>query len=209
MIPLETVPTPDSVDLPSPPLTVTHLLEHLYCPRFTFFEHVLEVPERQERRGLVMKGRDVHRQRSTLNPGYLRKKLGVTAKQTDVPLASAALGLRGVADEVLTLADGGMAPLDYKYAEYKGQVYDNHRMQSVAYAALIREAFANDVRRGYLCFTRSNSRVIEIEYTEEDFTRLESILAEILEVIRTGLFPRATRWKARCRDCCYRNICIQ
>ena len=29
------------------PLTVTHLLEHLFCPRFTYFEYVLGVPERQ------------------------------------------------------------------------------------------------------------------------------------------------------------------
>ena len=27
---------------PSPlPLTVTHVLEHLFCPRFTYFEYVL------------------------------------------------------------------------------------------------------------------------------------------------------------------------
>ena len=26
------------------PLTVTHVLEHLYCPRLTFFEHVLGIP---------------------------------------------------------------------------------------------------------------------------------------------------------------------
>jgi len=30
-------------------ITITHVLEHLYCPRVTYFEHVLVIPERQER----------------------------------------------------------------------------------------------------------------------------------------------------------------
>src|SRR5436189_4822238 len=81
-----------------PPLTVTHVLEHLYCPRFTYFEHVLAVPERQERRSLVMKGRDVHKERRKINPQYLRKKLGVTDRRFDVPMASATLGVRGSVD---------------------------------------------------------------------------------------------------------------
>ena len=94
------------------PLTVTHVLEHLYCPRFTYFEYVLAVPERQERRWKVQKGRDVHRWRQQVNAQYLRKKLGVVARRHEVPLYSASLGVRGVADEVLTLQDGSMAPLD-------------------------------------------------------------------------------------------------
>src|SRR5438552_769865 len=97
-LPLEQAPT---VEPTSPPLTVTHVLEHLYCPRFTYFEHVLAVPERQERRWKVEKGRQVHLERRKLNSHYLRKKLGVVERKFDVPLASRVLGVRGVADEVL------------------------------------------------------------------------------------------------------------
>ena len=59
-IPLPTAPAPEP---PPIPLTVTHVLEHLYCPRFTYFEYVLGVPERQERRALVQKGRQSHQER--------------------------------------------------------------------------------------------------------------------------------------------------
>src|SRR5881397_3074476 len=104
MIPLTTL-DPPAETLPIH-LTVTHVLEHLYCPRFTYFEYVLAVPERQERRPLVLQGRQVHLERTRVNPHYLRKKLGVTERQFDVPLASARLGVRGSVDEVLTLADG-------------------------------------------------------------------------------------------------------
>src|ERR1700687_4033813 len=82
----------------APPLMVTHILEHLYCPRFTYFEYVIGIPERQERRDLVMKGRQVHEERKKINPHYLRKKLGVVDRRFDVPLASGRLGVRGVVD---------------------------------------------------------------------------------------------------------------
>jgi CRISPR-associated exonuclease Cas4 len=203
------LPTAPPSEPAAVPLTVTHLLEHLYCPRFTYFEHVLGVPERQERRALVLKGRQAHEERRRTNPHYLRKKLGVVRRQFDVPLASAALGVRGSVDEVLTLADGTMAPLDYKFAEAPREVFHNQKMQSALYGLLIREAFGVPVRRGYLCYVRSKHRIVELEHAEEDFDEVRRALAEILEVIRTGLFPPATSRKARCRDCCYRNICVR
>ena len=44
-------------------ITVTHVHEHLHCPRFTYFECVLTVPERPERGRKVQRGREVHRWR--------------------------------------------------------------------------------------------------------------------------------------------------
>jgi CRISPR-associated exonuclease Cas4 len=198
-----------TTELSAIPLTVTHVLEHLYCPRFTYFEYVLGVAERQEHRPLVLKGRQVHQERTRINPHYLRKKLGVVGRQFDVPMASAALGLRGTVDEVLTLADGTMAPFDYKFAEDPGEVYHNQKVQSALYALLIAETFQKPVRRGFLCYTRSNFRVVELEHTEADFAHARDVVAEVVTVIQKGLFPPATPWKARCTDCCYRNICIK
>ncbi len=206
-----TVPLPILAQAESPPipLTVTHILEHGYCPRFTYFENVLTIPEHQERRTLVMRGRQVHEERKRINPTYLRKKLGVVERQFDVPLASQTLGVRGSVDEVLTLEDGTMAPFDYKFAKFKGQIFHNLKMQSVLYGLLIEETFHKSVRRGFLCYTRSSHRVVPVEITPVDFAEARRMAGEVLAVITTGVFPPATRWKARCRDCCYRNICIQ
>jgi CRISPR-associated exonuclease Cas4 len=169
----------------------------------------LAVPERQDRRALVQRGRQSHEERRKINPHYLRKKLGVVARQFDVPMASPALGVRGSVDEVLTLADGTMAPFDYKFAEYPGHVYENQKMQSALYGLLIQETFGVPVRKGFLCYIRSKHRVIDLDHTAADFVEARRVLDEVLTVIQQGLFPRATRWKARCRDCCYRNICVQ
>lgn len=189
-------------------LTPTHILEYLYCPRFTYFEYVLHIPEHQEKRLKVQRGREVHEERQNVNPGYLRKKLGVVKRELGVKLASLRHHLSGVVDEVLWLEDGTMAPFDYKFAKDTGRVFENQRVQSVLYGNLIRENYSAAVTRGFLCYTRSNYKVKEIPMAEEDFRSAERIVLETLEVIRTGVFPRATRSKARCNDCCYRNICI-
>ena len=55
-------------------------------------------------------------------------------RKFDVPLFSVRLGVRGSVDEVLTLADGSMAPFDYKFAEDRGRIYQNQKTQSVLYA---------------------------------------------------------------------------
>jgi CRISPR-associated exonuclease Cas4 len=196
-------------ELPPVPLTVTHVLEHLYCPRFTYFEHVLGIAEHQERRALVQKGREVHEERKKINPNYLRKKLGVVERRFDVPLASRVLGVRGAVDEVLTLADGSMAPFDYKFAEDPGRVYHNQKVQSALYGLLIQETFHVPVHRGFLCYVRSKHRLATLEHSSADYDEARQILKEVLDIIQTGLFPKATTWKARCLDCCYRNICIQ
>jgi CRISPR-associated exonuclease Cas4 len=190
-------------------ITITHVLEHSYCPRFTYFEYVLAVPERQERRWKVQKGREVHLERQKVNKAYLRKKLGVTEREFDVPLASEQLGVRGIADEVLTLRDGSMAPFDYKFAKAPAKTYLNQRIQAVLYGMLIEETYDKPVRKGFLCYTRSNYKIVEvaIDLRARDVAR--RAVAEVLEVIQYGYLPQATKYPARCADCCYRNICIQ
>jgi len=198
---------PHACQMPS--ITVTHVLEHLYCPRFTYFEYVLDVPERQERRWKVTKGRQVHLQRQKVNRAYLRKKLGVVDRQLDVPLASSTLGVRGVADEVLTLDDGSMAPFDYKFAKAPRSVYRNLRVQSALYGLLIREVFEVPVTRGYVCYTRSKYKIVPIAFNDALFDAAQDAVREVLDVIEQGYLPQATSWPQRCADCCYRNICIQ
>jgi len=190
-------------------ITITHVLEHLYCPRFTYFEHVLAIPERQEKRWKVMKGRDVHLERQRVNKAYLRKKLGVINREFDVPLASQSLGVRGIADEVLTLDDGTMAPFDYKFAPKPRRAFRNQRMQSVLYGMLIEEVYGRPVNRGFICYTRSNHAIEQITIDARARQAAERIVREVVGVIQQGYLPKATRWKSRCADCCYRNICIQ
>jgi len=163
-------------------LTASHLLEYLFCPRFTYFEYVLGIPEHQGKRFKVLKGREIHEKVRKMNPDYLRKKIGVKEKKTDVYLSGRS-GLRGIVDEILFLDDGTAAPLDYKYAEYKERTFKNHRFQLVFYAQLIKENFWIPVNKGFIIYTRSKNKLVEIPIKDKDFDELEKIIDGLMEVM--------------------------
>src|SRR5690606_6572592 len=114
-----------------------------------------------------------------------------------------------IIDEVLTLSDGTLAPLDYKFAEYKNRVYDTYKQQLICYAVLIEFNYKKPVHKGFLVYTRSKNKLIEIEINEKDKKLIESSIKEMKEIISNNKFPKATKFKRRCVNCTYRNICIK
>ena len=188
-------------------LTPSDVLEHVFCGRFTYFERHLALPEFQERREKVRRGRALHDVREATNRAYLRKRLGVVDKRIDVTLASPRHHLRGRLDELLFFDDGTAGPLDYKFARDPGRVYTTLRLQSAIYALLIRESLGVPVRRGYLVYTRSRNHVVEIKYEPDDFLRVAKVVREILTVVNQGHLPRRAP-ASHCGDCCYRLICV-
>ena len=188
-------------------LTPSDLLEHFFCGRVTYFERHLGFPEYQERREKVQRGRELHAVREATNRAYLRKRLGVVDKKIDVSLISRRHHLRGRLDEVLFFEDGTAGPLDYKFARDPGRIYKTLRLQSAIYALLIGENFGVPVNRGYLVYTRSQNRVVDIAYQPEDFRRIGRAVQEILDVLHRGTLPRRAP-ASHCVDCCYRFICV-
>ena len=99
------------------------------------------------------------------------------------------------------------APLAYKYAEYKERTSKNHKYQLVFYGQLIKDNYDVPVTRGYIICTCSKNKLVEVPIEEKDFGELKSIVSGILKVIQDCNYPKPTRYKRRCPDCCYRNIC--
>jgi CRISPR-associated exonuclease Cas4 len=192
----------------TPMITPSEIIEHLYCPRFTYFMNCLNIPQHEELRYKVLKGRELHERREKTNTDYLRKRLGVVDKEVSVYIASRLLGVRGIVDEVLHLSDNTLAPLDYKYTEYSDFTFQTHKTQSALYALLIMENYKKPVKKGFICYTRGSNRVKEIIYTEKDFWYAKSVVREIFDVIMKGFFPAKAKSRNKCIDCCYRNICV-
>lgn len=188
-------------------LTPSHIIEYLYCPRFTYFEYVLGIPQHEEKSFKVLKGRDVHDQKLERNKSYLRKKIRAVGKHLDQYLTNP--WLRGRIDEVLELEDGSMAPLDYKFAEYKGRLFETYKTQQYCYACLIEENFKCPVNRGFIVYIRSKHYLLEIPIPQADKDEVKRLAEEIRRIIEGNYYPKATRYKKRCLDCCYRNICIK
>ncbi|MBI5014910.1 MAG: CRISPR-associated protein Cas4 [Deltaproteobacteria bacterium] len=189
-------------------LTPSEVIEHVFCPRFTWFMNVQKISQHEDSRYKVLKGREVHARRETENKAYLRRKIGVAAKELSVYLASPSLRMRGVVDEVLTLSDSTMAPLDYKYTEHQGTAFKTHRIQVLMYAMLVRESYDAAVTRGYVAYIRGSHQVVEVPLSQGAEAEVLGIVDDIFEIIGTGRLPKRTAHTVRCRDCCYGNICV-
>lgn len=189
-------------------ITPSEVLEHLYCSRFTYFMNCLKIPQHEELRYKVLKGRELHSRKEKENKEYLRKKIDCVSKEISVYLASPVIRVRGIVDEVLTFSDGSMAPLDYKYSEFRDYLFKTHRVQSVLYAMLIQEIYKKPVNVGYICYVRKNAKLKKILYKPEDFLYAKNVIEEIFSVVQKGYYPKKTTWRNRCIDCCYKNICV-
>lgn len=190
-------------------ITPSIVIEYLYCARFIYFMKVQNIPQNESSRYKVSEGREIHKYKELTNIDYLRKKIKVTEKIKEQELYSDRSNIHGKIDEILTFYDGTMGALDYKFAEFKDKIFDTYRTQLVIYSILIEENFEKNVNRGYIVYTRSQNHIEEVEITEKDKNEVKNILHEIEKIIKFGYFPKGTKARSKCDDCCYRNICIQ
>lgn len=170
---------------------------------------VLEIPQNEDSRFKVTEGRTVHTFKALTNKDYKRKKLGVINKLSEQELYSEKYHIHGKVDEILFLDDKTAAPLDYKYAQFKNKIYKTYKIQSIMYGLLIKGAFEIPVNRGFIIYTRSKNHLEQIDFKEKDFKQVQKNIEEIMTIIETNKYPKATSYKSRCLDCCYKNICIK
>lgn len=188
-------------------LTPSHIIQYLYCPRFIYFEHVLTIPQFEEKSYKAMKGRELHDEKLERNKDYLRKRIGAVEKYQEQYLTNELL--RGQVDEVLLLQDGTMAPLDYKFAHYDDKIYNTYKTQLYCYAWLIEENYGKKVHKGYLVYVRSKNHLVEVEIAQEDKAKVQQCARAIAGIVEKNLFPAATKSKRRCLSCTYQNICVK
>ena len=154
-----------------------------------------------------MRGRALHDQKLEQNKTYLRRRIGAIDKYLDQYLTNNII--RGRIDEVLVLSDGTLAPLDYKFAVFEGKIYETYRTQLYCYAWLIEENFGKKVEKGFLVYTRSQHKIVEVSISESDKDEVRKAAEAIFQIIDKNYYPKATKYKARCLNCTYRNFCIK
>ncbi len=189
-------------------ITVSDVVEYMYCPRFVYFERVLGIPQHEEKREKVRIGREIHNLKEDINKNYIRKSINSKLKYTNVYLSSNKYRIVGVIDEILVKKDSSYSPLDYKFAEYKSKMFNTHKYQSILYGLLIKDNYNVEVNKGYIVYVRSCNLVKEISFTEKDFKKSIDFVNLIFEIIENEEFPENIKVnKRKCIDCCYRNVC--
>lgn len=104
------------------------------------------------------------------------------------------------------LDDGSYAPLDYKFSEYKEKDFETYKIQMILYSLMIEEIYNTKVNKFFLVYLRSKNLIKEYALNDKDRKKHEKYIKDYKTVIG-GYYPKATSSKARCVDCCYRNIC--
>lgn len=190
-------------------ISPTMVKQHLYCPRFTYYQLALGLSEHQEKRFKVRQGILLHEKKAGDNKGYCRKGLGVKRKLENVRLCHDELGLIGRVDEVLFLDDGTAAPLDYKYAVWKGTVPLTLKCQLAMYGEMIEWMYGNRAERGFLVYARSSNHLEEVVLEEYLFETIRKAIAEIRQIALLGRYPPVDVPESKCGDCAFAKICVK
>lgn len=124
-----------------------------------------------------------------------------------LPLASARLGIAGVADLVEFTAgpDGETAyPVEYKRGKPKRHKADE--VQLCAQALCLEEMTRRPVNEGALFYATTRRRLV-VTIDDELRTITEAAVSTLAEILVSGVTPPPTKQRSRCRACSLAELC--
>ncbi len=184
-------------------LQVTDLKQWLYCPRIVYFR--FNWPGVRPTTYGLEEGRLAHEDVTLALRRRRRRLRGLPEGNWlfDVAHYSTTLGLSGRVDLVIEREDE-IIPVDFKdSANVKARHF---KIQVVAYALLLEEAFERKARRGFI-YSLPRRRAKEIEITTRLRKQVRSLTQEIIDVIRGEHMPPGPRSLAPCVACEFRRFC--
>lgn len=184
-------------------LTVSDVKQFTYCPRIVYFGYCLPVKKKTTFKmedGTAEHEDTAERERRRSLRAY---GLEQGERRFGVHLCSGRLGLTGLLDMVI-VTDREVIPVDFKCTTAEPGL--NHKYQLTCYALLVEDMWNRPVRRGFVyLIPRKCSREVAITTGMRNLAM--RTLARMRTMIRAESMPAATRKKARCLECEYRNYC--
>lgn len=183
-------------------LIAADFMNYEYCPRIVYFIHVLKQPQTKS-----------PKQKKGMEKDFSFKKTKRTKiiKKYQVPLTKL-YNLSLESEEFATKIDciaidkeNNLAfPIQLKYSFEPRKVYRTQKLQLMFEAILIEKLLKYKVPYGYIRYIKSNTlRKVWLGNKEQLF----EIANKIKDIIQNEKFPKATNYKKRCIDCCYRRMC--
>lgn len=188
---------------------VVDLKQYVYCPRLIYYLHCLPdirpVTYKMEA-GLAAQDEEESRaaRRSLRAYGLSRGTL-----ETNVLLESAALGLRGVVDVVISTDDnpsGEMEqiPVDYKLSDREMGIH--FKLQLLAYGLLLAEVRKLPVKRGFL-YSIPRRQASQVVFTPALRSQLIEALNQMQEIVGREKMPNPVQQRSKCQVCEFRRFC--
>lgn len=186
------------------PVRVSDLKQWAYCPRVFYYQMCLPDvrPTTYKMRAGTDAGRsEVGREERRSLRAY---GIGAGAREFDVPLKSARLGLRGEVDMLITVAGTGeVIPVDYKLAKIAGAHF---QLQVAVYGMLVEEMRGIQIRRGFL-YAIPLRRAEEIKLDGRLRKQAERAVAAMREIAEHETMPEPVKNRSKCVTCEFRRFC--
>jgi CRISP-associated protein Cas1 len=187
------------VDPHEPPVRVMALHALAYCPRLFYLEEVEEIRVADER---VFAGRQLHAALEADEDG----------DAVSIDLSSPALGLVGKVD-CLRRRDGSYLPYEHKRGQPRRaddnapEPWPSDRLQLIAYAVLLEEAFAQSIPEGRIRYHAAN---VTVRVLIDDAARadLRQALAEARRLRASLERPPVTDNERLCARCSLAPVCL-
>lgn len=180
------------------------LRQWLYCPRIVHFrvnQHVEAEKPFKVARGVAVHEKEARRFR-------LDRDGRGTETYFNTWLESPRLGLQAFLD--CFEMDGGEAyPVEIKSGKAPpGEPFPHHKVQLVAQAMLLEEAFGMPVTRAVARYVDAKVEV-PMTITHDDKAEVRAVLAAIRACLASGDIPDPTPHERKCGDCEYWQYCMR
>jgi len=188
---------------------VTDLKQWTYCPRVLYYRYCL--PEIRPVTDLMAAGIRSHADEVGREERRSLRTYGLTLGERafDVPLRSAALGLRGRLDLAVAVPDRTAADAEAIVVEYKDSEQPagpHFKLQLAAYALLLEEAWGLPVRRGFIyAIPLRQAEIVGI--TPALRRKVREALAAMRAMVAGERMPDAPSNRRPCVSCEFRRFC--
>lgn len=188
---------------------VTDLKQWAYCPRVLYYRYCL--PDVRPTTDLMASGIRRHSDEVGREERRSLRMYGLDAGERafDMPLRSAALGLRGRLDLAIAVPDRGAAGAEAIVVEYKDSerpAGPHFKLQLAAYALLIEEAWGLPVRRGFIyAIPLRQAEIIVISAALR--RKVQQTVAAMRAMVAGERMPDAPASRSPCVSCEFRRFC--
>lgn len=183
------------------PIPISALQHWCYCPRQCGLIHLEQAFEENVH---TLRGRAVH---SAVDTPGLEMRAGVRTERS-LPLFHETLGLIGKADAVEFESDGIPYPVEYKHGSRhkRADIAACDDVQLAAQAMCLESMTGKPVVEGALFYAKSKRRRVVAVSTELRAQVVEAAAA-VRNMLDSGVLPRPTTDRSRCRECSLKGIC--
>ena len=184
-------------------ISVTTVVENVFCEKFTYYGEVLGLLQYEEKRGAVISGKSFHKRHEKTNQKFTLNNMQ-GKKIISTKFYSKKHDFLGIIDEAVEL-DDQVVLIERKFSNYS-KIHDTVKVQIGLLAILIEENLKKPVNKAHVIFHKDKRDEIIIPIDNEIKNFAIKMLKRTNKTIDAGIMPES-HYDNRCINCCYRKIC--